>query len=422
MERYLGKMENTTFGSTELEFCKFNVNCESIDKDLFKQTENEIIDKLKRVKLKGFRKGKVSEKDVKISLRKEIKEQLKIELASKVYFQYLNKNNVSPIGYPSWSNINMVGDKFTCNFVVHTKPPVNLTKYKEFELQKPQTKPASDISAEILQNLRQKVALQEPFSETDVVAMGDKIMVDFTASVENENISDFKGENELITVGQSPLPEFDANLIGMKVGESKSFTVLMPKSTDDKISEKQVQFNLTVNMGTKYVLPALDDAFAKQFGLENYEALIKEVENTSALRAENSSFEEKKKLITSKLLESNEVQIPEWLIDVEFKHQLESRYKKINLNDEDALKVREACAKNIKQSLILEKIASEEPDAQISDAEVIQKLQQQVQATGQDFNKFMKNAKENYQLPLLFAQIKDEFILNWVVSTCSFNE
>ena len=88
------------------------------------------------------------------------------------------------------------------------------------------------------------------------------------------------------------LPEFDAAALGMKAGETKTFTLAFPADYHGKdVAGKTAQFVITMKSVEAPQLPPLDAAFATAFGMKSgkIEDLRAEVDRTCASSSSASS-------------------------------------------------------------------------------------------------------------------------------------
>ena len=139
------------------------------------------------------------------------------------------------------------------------------------------------------------------------------------------------------------LPGFEDQLLGLKKGEKKSFTLTLPeKFQAEQLRGKPATFHVTVKTVEETHLPAFDDAFAKEklqstsaeaFKATVRDSLQKQEEQFERMRRENE-------LLTA-IRTSTTAEIADELLAEEMRsivNEWTERVKKEQINPEDALK------------------------------------------------------------------------------------
>jgi trigger factor len=123
------------------------------------------------------------------------------------------------------------------------------------------------------------------------------------------------------------LKDFEAALIDMQVGSSKSFDVVFPEDYHGKeIAGKTVTFEVTLNELAEQVLPAVDTEFAKSLGIPDgdlqklREGIQKDLEREVSKRARSKLKEQ----IMQALLSTTQIDAPSILINQEKERLLQN--------------------------------------------------------------------------------------------------
>ncbi|MFA6970755.1 MAG: trigger factor [Gallionella sp.] len=100
-------------------------------------------------------------------------------------------------------------------------------------------------------------------------ASGDKVVIDFVGTLDGVVFQGGEAKDYPVELGSGRmLPEFEAAIAGMKVGETKSFDMTFPENYHGKdVAGKQVTFAITLNSVEGPVLPEVDAEFAKSVGI-----------------------------------------------------------------------------------------------------------------------------------------------------------
>jgi trigger factor len=156
---------------------------------------------------------------------------------------------------------------------------------------------------------------------------GDRAIVDFTGTIDGVEFPGGQAQDFPIQLGEGRmLPEFEAALTGMTVGEQKTFTLTFPADYHGKeVAGKTAQFTLTLKDVTEPVLPALDDAFARAFGVAsgNIEDLRAGVEANLRLELRRKVESVLKEQAFGALRSLATFPLPKALVDVEAQGMVE---------------------------------------------------------------------------------------------------
>lgn len=400
---------------TENDYCKLEVKYEA-DKEQIDDKRVEVLSLFKKAPVPGFRQGKANIEVIKVHYKKQIEEALKRALAEEAFHNTMFEKNVKPLGQPDFSSILLQGHKFTCAFSVHKKPDFELAQYKDFEIPKPVRQfSVEDLTEKMLEDLRVQQGEMVPYTENDVVENGDKIIISYTGSIDgvvNEAVSE---KAEFLTVGSSPIKEFDDNLLGMKIGETRKFSIKVPETGLPSFKGKEIEFELSMSMGSKINKIALDDSLAKRFGKETMEELRELVVAEASKKVEESERSDISKQISARLVENHDFKVPDWLTLSEAQYLAASSKKVWNelpeMDQEALLKV---ANQNVKLALVLDRIRDKEPEAQLSDQEVISIIKGSIQHAENADDK-LKEMNDSGYLSILIARLRDENTLDFIL-------
>jgi len=126
---------------------------------------------------------------------------------------------------------------------------------------------AIDKTLEILRQQRRTFSQR---AQGDAAADGDRVTVDFEGKIDAQPFGDSKAEGFQLMLGTGQLlPAFDEAVRGMKVGESKTFTLTFPENYHADVAGKTADFTLAVKKIEAPRLPEITDAFAKSLGVQD---------------------------------------------------------------------------------------------------------------------------------------------------------
>lgn len=116
---------------------------------------------------------------------------------------------------------------------------------------------------ETLQAMQKQAAKKS--EKKGAIANGDEVTFDFSGVREGKPVEGATATNHVLVIGSKQfIPGFEDNLVGLKKGDSKKFTVTFPKEYHAKdLAGKDVEFSVTIHKIEQIELPNMDDAWAK---------------------------------------------------------------------------------------------------------------------------------------------------------------
>lgn len=309
-------MKVTTKHNSETEAV---LTVEAGEAELTKIKQHVLRDLAKQVKVPGFRVGKTPpalvEKNVDPSrLQTEFLE----HAINDLYPGAVREADVRPVERPQIEIKKFV--PFTTVEFAATIPvvgPIKLADYKKLEKARPIVKITAKDVDEVVSALRRRAA-----SATDVdraAKKGDQVVIDFRGvNDKGQAVKGADGQDYPLALGSNSfIPGFEDNVVGMKPGEEKTFTLKFPKDYGVKaLANRDVTFTVTAKKVQELTEPALDDAFAASVGpvkdLNELKADIKKELQAERQRQSDLDYESD---IVKELAAKSKIAIPQVLID-----------------------------------------------------------------------------------------------------------
>jgi trigger factor len=405
----------------EVDYCKVNVAYVADSKAVNSKRQeilSKYIEMAKTQPIKGYRPGRAPVQAIKVYYGKQIDSQIKQDLVSVAYDEVLYETKMKPVFYPQVLRSELNKDQFECELAFFKKPEFELKEYKNFEVPQPhQTQTHMEKVEAHLESLRRDYADVVPYSDDDFVEMGDQITMDVTYTHSTEPLSKLNqilsAEGALYKVGGGQREsEFDDEILGMKAGEERSFTI--KKSSTDLFDVK-----VMVHMGTKSIPCALDDEFAQKLDCPTLKDLIDRVGGIATQQIEQEIKQKFQQQIVARLLSNHNFEVPQFLIDMEAQMLAAQYQMKFNNLDAENKKIFLDMAKSqVKLSLILDSIREQEPEAVFTEQEIIDHLSTQLMEAGQNPKKILGDLERNGKLAGVVAKMRNESTLDWLMKTC----
>lgn len=402
----------------EKEYCKLEVHYEA-DKDQIDNKRVEVLSLFKKAPVPGFREGKANLEVIKIRYKKQIEESLKRALAEEAFHNTMFEKNIKPLGQPDFSTMLLQGNKFSCDFTVNKRPDFELGQYKDLEIPKPPHNGTADtLTEKMLEDLRVQHGTTVAYTDTDFVQEGDKIILSYTATIDGVKQDALSTDGEMLSVGANPLKEFDQNLLGMKLGETREFSLAIPETGLPSYRGKTIVFSATVSMGSKIEKMPLDDSLAQKLGKPTFLELREYVMAASVSRLAEMDRAHLARQIGLRLVEAHNFTVPQWLVLSEAQYLAANAKKEWDLlPDEDKESMLKLAEQNVKLALVLDRIRENEPEAQLSDQELIEMIKQNIAKSNNNIDEVLQNMNKTGYLPVLVARLRDETTLDFLLKT-----
>lgn len=332
-----------------------------------------------KANIPGFRKGKAPYQVVVRAVGQDaVFEEMVEELGQQVYREAMDQSQLDVYGPGELKDLQR--DPLVFKFTVPLRPEVDLGDYRSLRV--PFTVPPvpEEEVDEVLKGLQERSATLEPVGEGPVewnqVAV---ISMEARFNPESERpIFDQKGISVLVAESTDfPYPGFIPNLIGMKVGEEKSFTLPVPEDTEDEeMRGKDIYYKVKLEDLKLRHLPALDDALAQTIGeFETLDALRQSVRADLEHRATHEAEHQYADECLRKLAEQAHIEFPSQMLADELDRlveQTERRLKDQKMNLDEFLNIkkqtreeyrnelRPRAEKNVRQGLALNHLVERE--------------------------------------------------------------
>ena len=280
----------------------------------------------KKFNIPGFRKGKVPMNMVKKFYGVEVLFDDAINACiDKTYGVALEENNVRPVDYPQIEVVEVgEGKDLVYKAKVTTYPEVTLGDYKGLEVEEVSYEVKEEDIEKQLADMQARNARVET-KEEGTVENGNIAVIDFKGFIDDVAFEGGEGKDYPLEIGSgSFIDNFEEQLVGLKVGESKDVNVTFPEAYGkEDLNGKPAKFEVTVKEIKVKELPALDDEFAKEVSefdtLEELKADLKEkAVKANELRAKRE-MEEK---VINAVVDNSKVEIPEAMINREVENMV----------------------------------------------------------------------------------------------------
>jgi trigger factor len=409
----------------EIEPCKLLVQYTADAMEIMNK-RGEVLNAFKKAPVPGFRPGKSSLDAIKVHYKDQIEDALKRSLAEDAYHNTLFEKKIKPHGAPRFNTLMLADGKFTCDFEVHTKPDFELSPFLGLEIPKPhESQTALELTEQLMQELRVRFGEVVPYAENDFVQTDDNVIIDYEGFLGEEKIEQLCVTGDMMTVGISKLPAFDSNILGMSLGETREFDIVIPENGLQSLAGKTIKLKVTLTMGSKTTPCPLDDSLAQKIGKKDLTELRTFAQGTATATLQNKEKQVINEQIAHKLVDANVIAVPNWMTLSEAQYVVHSAKLDWDLlSDEDKKQYLDIAEKNVKLSLILDKVRELNPEAQLTDQEVFDVIKHNLAKTQVDkpIDEVIQQMNKSGYLQILFSRIRDEHAMDFIAKNVKIVE
>ena len=403
----------------------------SVKKALSFEIEAELVEKeiedrarayARKVKLPGFRPGKVPAEVVKRRFRQQVMEDAAEAIVNRVVFEELEGRGLRPLASPRVVDLKMDENRpMTFRALFETLPFVDVPEYKGLEVKGRQVSVSEEDVDREVQSIREDAARYEPI-EGRPAQKGDYVVADVERwTAESEQPS--RDENVLIEVGaEGNFAELNEALAGASAGDTREVKVVRedPKAP---LGARTTSYRLAVKGLKEKVVPAADDEFAKDLGEFGSLAELRDHVRGRLLSArEREADREVKQSIVRELAEKASFEVPEALVDRHLDARLEAAVRDLAYQGIDPRKAdvdwkqvregqREGALKAAKAEILLDEIARRE-NVEALPAEVDAEVARYAERMRKPAEAIKRQMEKEGTISALRARIREEKTLD----------
>ena len=395
----------------------------------------------KQASLPGFRPGKAPRNLVLKKYEADIKDEVKRKLIGDSYRKALDEKKIAVIGYPDIEEIQFGrGQALQFAATIETAPEFQLPEYKGL----PAKREAKSVTAADVDRAIDMLARQHTKFETVAreLRLGDVAVVNYAGTCDGKPITDTaptaKGltEQKNFWVDAAPdsfIPGFADQIVGAKAGDKRTVNVDFPADFVTKqLAGKKGVFAVEVVEVKEKVMPALDDAFAKKYEAESLAKLREGVERDLENELKYSQAKAVRGQIVRALLTATNFDLPETAVAHETRNVVYDIVRENNQRgvardliekqkDEIYSAAAQSAKERVKLSFLIQRIAEKE-GIQVSQDEVLKRVQSLAMAYQIPLEKFLKDLQKRNGVPELYDQIAHEKVLAFLEQNAKIEE
>jgi trigger factor len=336
----------------------------------------------KRVRIKGFRRGKIPTDVIEQRYGDFLDEHVRSVLVEEAYREAVDETDLRPAGAAQITNVQYApGDRLTFQAEFEIMPSVTLDRVGGFKLKR-ETAPVTDEEvSEILERIRSEHADWNEVERSPVDGERVSVAIEPLPDPDSEPTGEARPYQFVLGSGQA-LEDVESAIKGIEPGNAGTFDITFAGEGEDAVSETR-RLHIRLDSVEEQVLPDLDDAFAAKAGdFEGLAALEEAIRGDLARHHQDEGEARLRGQIMQAVIDANPFAVPVALVDRYLDEMIQAP------EDADPEKVREARTElaplaegRIKEQLVIDKII-ERQELQASDEEVREEIERLAEARG----------------------------------------
>ena len=403
--------------------------------DLEKKLMDRIVDLKDKVRINGFRPGKVPLSHIKKTYGRTLMAEIVQETVSKSSEETLQERGERAAMQPQ---LDMTEDESEANEILDGKKDLDITmsyevmpsfeigEFKGLKIEKPVVEIADK---EVMAQVEQIGEQSRPYEEKKgKAAKGDRVTMSYLGKVDGEAFEGGADENGQLVLGSGQfIPGFEDQLIGTKAGDETVVKVTFPEEYNAAhLAGKEAEFDVVVKEVAKPGKLEINDEFAKNLGLDSLDKLKEIVSKQINDQYASASRQEVKRQLLDQLDEKYDFELPPTMLEQEFQtiwdqvmrdlEESEKTFKDEDTTEAEAKKeYMKIAERRVRLGLVLAEIGDKNK-IQVNEDEIRNAVMHQAQQyPGQEkefFEYFQKNPE---QLASIRAPIFEEKVVDYIL-------
>ncbi|WP_435188381.1 trigger factor [Pseudothioglobus sp. nBUS_23] len=335
--------------------------------DTFNDKTEKIIKSLAtKVRIDGFRKGKIPANILRQRFGASAKSDAATEMVSETLEDALKDADVVPAAQPSLTNVDTENSEsliYTIEFEVY--PEIKVNTLSSLKIDQVTSKVTEEDEERALQDLQDRSTEYKSVKRKS--KEGDRLVIDFEGLMDGESFEGGAAEGFEIVLGRGTMIDgFEKGLIDIAPGKTVEVNATFPEDYHvENLAGREAVFKVKVNEVGSPIELKRDDEFAKKFGEKDFETMKTRMTSQMKMELESRLVQQNKDTAFSALLEANDFEVPEGSVSSEalrLQQDMESRMEQQGMPSKGKLPVEmfnEEAARRVKLGLLINKIATD---------------------------------------------------------------
>jgi trigger factor len=410
--------------------------------ELAAKLETQLADLKGKVRINGFRPGKVPVAHLKRVYGRSIMGDVVQEAVTEANRKIVEENALRlaieprfdfPGGQGEMEKVMEAKGDLAFTVAFETLPKFEVSSFEDVSLERL----VADVpESEIEQVLDRMGSQNRTYTPKEGAAeKGDKLAIDFVGKIDGEPFEGGTGTDVDVILGSNTfIPGFEDQVLGMKAGDSRTINVRFPDNyLAPNLAGKEATFDVTAKAVAAPGELAIDDAFAKGFNFDSLEAMKSAIRGNLESEWGRASREKLKRALLDALDKKYSFELPAGLVDQEFEAiwrqvvadqaQSGKSFADEGTTEEEArAEYRRIAERRVRLGLLLAEVG-EKAGVKVDDNEVTQALVQRARAFPGQEQQIWEHYRKNPQaLAELRAPIFEDKVVDHIIGQANVSD
>jgi trigger factor len=306
---------------------EFQINVPASDLDA--KADARLVDLKDKVRLNGFRPGKVPVSHLKKvygrSVMAETVEQTIRDTNTQIFtergFRLATEPKITmPTEEKAVEDILTGKSDLTYTVSIEVVPAIQLADFKSFTVEKPVVEVTDADVDDAIKRIADQNRAYAAKDEGAKAENGDRVTISFKGTIDGTPFEGGTGENIQVVIGTGQfIPGFEEQLLGIAAGETRTLKVSFPKNyASEKLAGQPAEFETTATLIEAPQDTEINDEFAKTLGLESLDKLKQAARERLGAEFAGATRQRVKRMLLDRLDESHRFEAPPSLVEEEF--------------------------------------------------------------------------------------------------------
>jgi trigger factor len=399
---------------------------------LDQKLDQQVADVAKKIRMPGFRAGKVPLNLVKKMHGKSMAGDVLQAAINEGSQKAISDNKLRPAIQPKidivrYEEASDLEFKMALE-VLPDVPPVSFEGLKLEKLIVPV------VDSEVEESMKRLADQQKNFEAADdkhKAKTGDAVIIDFLGKVDGIAFDGGKGEAVQLELGSGMfIPGFEEQLVGLKAGDEKVLNVTFPANYQaEALKGKAATFDVTVKEVKTAKPVEINDEMAKNFGLEDLDKLKELLKSQLEREHEGLTRTHLKRKLLDSLAGDHDFAVPVSMVEAEFEQIWSQLQQEVGSDEAEKAKLeneredyRAIAERRVRLGLILSDVG-QKANIQISQQEMNRLITQEAMKYRGQEQQVMKFFQENAMAAAqLRAPLYEEKVVDYILSLIETSE
>ena len=421
--------------------CKKKITIEIPEETVIKATDEQYKTLGKDAEVPGFRKGRAPRRLLEKRFGKDLSQQIKLKLLADASDAAVKDNEIDTLRDPDIDHEKIELPEtgpMKFEFEVEVRPQFDLPELENIPINKTTREVTDEQVTSEIDKLRKYSGVWAPRKKGEKIEENDQVIGDVLLKVEGVEENEKLDNTEIFVraggfVGSVPVEDLDKLLIGAKSGDVKETSIDVPATFHkEEYRGKKIDVKIEVE-DIKWLKPAeLNEAFCKNYGVENEDELKERIEESLQARLEQDAKAEMTEQIYKYMVEKTDFDLPTTIVAEQAQNLMQRQYSTLLQKSLPAEQLKEEveniqatsedqAKEQLKTFFILSKIA-EKLKIEITDEEINGQIAQIAVSKGQRPEKMKEDMLKDGSLAQFSMQLRESKCIDKLLETAKITE